>query len=385
MESKTPHIVVLGAGFSERAAQSKPMTPAQIQLARRRLWLGITNVGFWVLTTAVGLYWLSKGDTSGFDVPRLSLVLAAAVVVQAGFDFIGGAVLMPEPRPSMMTFLRCWSRGALVHTLVLAGVGLLSYASFWLTGGFGPAILLATVGLALGRRYLLRTVAGVSTREIPHHAGTILKADATDPAFTGGIVGLGRRARSLLPASWLASLPKEELAAESSRREWQMQNGLPVRAFLLILGWNLVGGFVGSLSIKLAERTTAEALFGHACWMTLWAFGGLLVLPACSRPAVFAADRASAEAGHDPRAWITRFPSLVGEDGSSISAVQTIFYPVPSASLRLRQFDQPLSGFVPGNLARSNLYYSWATLTLLGRAVHCNVGRPPLWVFPPSA
>ena len=41
--------------------------------------------------------------------------------------------------------------------------------------------------------------------------------------------------------------------------------------------------------------------------------------------------------------------------------------------------------FVAGNLARSNLYYSWASFTLLGRAVHCNVGRPSLWVFPPSA
>ena len=41
--------------------------------------------------------------------------------------------------------------------------------------------------------------------------------------------------------------------------------------------------------------------------------------------------------------------------------------------------------FVPGSLARSNLYYSWATLTLLGRAVHCNVRRPALWVFPPLA
>jgi hypothetical protein len=119
--------------------------------------------------------------------------------------------------------------------------------------------------------------------------------------------------------------------------------------------------------------------------MTLWAFGGLLVLPALSRAAVFAADRAAAEAGHNPRAWIEKFPSLVGEDGSARSAVQTIFYPIPSASMRLRQLEQPLPGFVPGNLARSNLYYSWATLTLLGRAVHCNVGRPALWVFPPSA
>ena len=55
------------------------------------------------------------------------------------------------------------------------------------------------------------------------------------------------------------------------------------------------------------------------------------------------------------------------------------------ATLRLRQLEKSLSGFVAGILARSNRYYSGATLTSLGRAVHCNVGRPALWVFPPSA
>ena len=35
--------------------------------------------------------------------------------------------------------------------------------------------------------------------------------------------------------------------------------------------------------------------------------------------------------------------------------------------------EKPAPRFVPGSLTRSNLYYSWATLTLLGRAVHCNV------------
>lgn len=361
------------------------MTPAQIELARRRLWLGITNVGFWVLLSAVGVLWLVYGDTRDFDVNRLGLIFGAAVAAQSVFDFIGGASLMPEPRPSMMTFLRSWSRGALVHTLVLAGVGLLSYASFRLTGGFCSSILLGTAGLAVGRRHLLRAVAGVSTQEISHAGAKILTARTTAPAFTGGIIGFGRRAQSLLPERWLENLPKPEFATESSRRQWQMKTGLPGRALLLVLGWNLLGGFLGSLALKLADRAPAEALLGYVCWMTLWAFGGLLLLPALSRQAVFAADRAAADSSCDPRHWIEKFPSLVGEDGSSASAVQTIFYPIPSAASRLRQLAQPLSGFIPGNLARSNLYYSWATLTLLGRAVHCNVGCPALWVFPPSA
>ena len=361
------------------------MTPEQQILARRRLWLGITNVGFWVLTSAVGLYWLCNCDVSGFNIYRLGFIFLAAVAAQSVFDFIGGAVMMPEPRPAMTKFIGGWRRGALVQTLVLTGVGFLSYASFQLSGGFCFAILIAMVCLGLGRRQLLHAVASVATAETPDAGKKLLTADVTDPAFTGGIVGFGRSAKSLLPERWLASLPSEELAAESRRRQWQMEHGLPARAFFLILGWNLLGGFVGSNLLQLAARKPAEALLGFACCMTLWAFVGLLVLPALSRKAIFAADRAAADSGLDPRSWIRRFPDFTGEDGNPSQNVQTIFYPIPSVALRLGQLEQPLSGFVPGNLARSNLYYSWATLTLLGRSVHCNVGRPTLWVFPPSA
>ena len=361
------------------------MTLAQKQLARRRLWLGIANVGFWVLAAGAGLYWLvdCRAVAPG---PRLLVAIGAgAIAAQAVFDFIGGVTLMPGPRPPAMTFLRGWSRGVLGHTLVLAGVGIVSAISLRLTGGFGAGIVLATAALALGRRHLLHVFGCVTTTELAHDGEKILTAAVSDPAFTGGIVGLGRRAKSLLPASWMDTLPKPELAAESSRRRWQIANALPGRAFMLILLWNVLGTFTGTQVFQLAERMPALALLGHACWMTLWAFAGLLVLPALSRKAVFAADGAAVDSGHDPRAWVTRFPDLVGEDGSPNAAVQTIFYPVPSTELRLRHLRQPPSGFVPGNLARSNLYYSWATFTLLGRAVHCNVGRPALWIFPPSA
>jgi hypothetical protein len=264
-------------------------------------------------------------------------------------------------------------------------VGLVTYTSVRLTGGFLLGIVLSTVGLAVSRSFLLRAIGGISTRARLHDRANCLVAENTSGAFTGGIFGFGRRARGVVPAHWLTALPREQLAAESSRRQWQIERGLPARAFLLVLGWNLVGASLGSLAFGLAVRPPAEALLGYACWMTIWAFGGLLLLPTLSRNAVFSADRAAADSGHDPRSWIAHFPDLVGEDGSPRSAVQAIFYPIPSVAQRLRRLDQPLPGTVLGNLARSNLYYSWATLTLLGRAVHCNVGQPALWVFPPSA
>ena len=362
------------------------MTPDQRRLARSRLWLGITNVGFWVLTAIVGLYWLGNGETISPGTGTVALVLAgAAIVVQAGFDFVGGWILVPGTRPNPIGFLQIWAPAVLGHTLVLVMVGIVSAMSLRITGGFGLGILLATGGLSLGRRHLLRIIGGVGTRELTQNSETIFVAAVDDPSFTGAIVGLGHTAKSLFPERWMDVLPESDLRVEWIRRRWQSANGLPGRAFMVILLWNLLGAFAGTRLFHLNHRTPTLALLGHACWMTLWTFASLLVLPIFSRKSVFAADRAVADLGHDPRGWIVLFPHLVGEDGSGNGVVQAIFYPVPSAARRLHQLELPYTDFVPGNLARSNLYYSWSSLTLLGRAVHCNVGRPALWVFPPSA
>ncbi len=361
------------------------MTPAQLQLSGRRLWLGITNVGLWVLAGGAGLCWLVINPTNEAGLPLLLAICAGVISAQAVFDFIGGVGLMPGPRPSEIAFLRGWSRGVLTHTLVLTAVGAINVLSFRLTGGFGAGLVLATLALALGRGALLRAVGGGEIRLQARDGKTLLTVAAKDPAFTGGIVGFGQHAESLLPANWLESLPETEIAAESSRRQWQIAKGLPVRALVLILTWNLLGTFIGTQILQLAARPPAAALLGHACWMTLWTFASLIVLPALSRGAVCAADRAAVDSGHDVRAWITRYADLVGEDGSPNTAVQNIFYPVPSVKQRLRQLVHPPSLLVFGNLARANLFYSWGAFTLLGRSVHCNVGRPVLWVFPPSA
>ncbi len=64
------------------------MTPAQIQLARRRLWLGIADVGFWVLAPCAGLWWLvmRRADAPS---PQLLFVVGVGVIAgQAVFDFI---------------------------------------------------------------------------------------------------------------------------------------------------------------------------------------------------------------------------------------------------------------------------------------------------------
>ncbi len=362
------------------------MTPVQTRLARRRLGLGIVNVGTWVLAATAGLWWLTTGADAPVGPHHAAVFVLAALGVQAIFDFVGGVLLMPPPRPGVAHFLRDWLRGVIGQTLVLTLIVALSWLSLRLSGGFVAGILAGTLGLALGRTGCLRLVGGVSFVRQPVNGGETLLAGAADPAFTGGAIGLGNRAVSLWPASWQWRVSADEQTAEESRRQWQAAGGLPLRTLGLVLAWNALGSALGTFLFHPVSHPPTTALLLHTCWMTLWTFGSLLMLPSLSRSAVFAADRAALDAGHDPRAWIARLPDLVGEDGGSGPLVQTIFYPVPSAKRRLGRLEaSPGPGFVPGNLARANLYYSWAGCTLLGRAVHCNVGRPSLWVFPPSA
>lgn len=359
------------------------MTPEQSDLARRRLWLGITNVGFWVLASVAGLCWLAVDRDAWARLP-FAAVAVGILGVQAVFDLVGGRVLMPAPRPGGPEFLRVWLRGVIVHSLMLAAVGAVGWASQRWTGGFCAGVAVSSGLLAFGRRFLHGAVTGAPMRhQVLEDGRTVLVSAVEDPGFTGGIVGFGRRALSVLPEGWSRRVPRAELAVELFRRRWQSVHGLPGRAFLLLLAWNLVGAWVGSLAFDLGLLAAGPALLGLACWMTLWTFLSLLVLPVLGRGTVLAADRAAADARLDPSGWIRLFPGITGEDGSGRAAVQNIFYPIPSADFRLRSLGQRRRGWVLGNLARGNLYHSIAGFTLLGRAVHCNVGRPALWVFPP--
>ena len=65
------------------------MTTDQVALARRRLGLGITNVGFWVLAATAVLGWLAWGR--GVSTSRVLPVFAlVSIAVQAIFDGVGG-------------------------------------------------------------------------------------------------------------------------------------------------------------------------------------------------------------------------------------------------------------------------------------------------------
>ncbi len=360
------------------------MTDAQIKIAKRRLTLGISNVGFWVLAALAGLVWLAPANVAPIGQTDLMQWMLVVVAVQAVFDWVGGAVLMPASSGGFKRFFPRWSRGVTVHTVLLFATGAVSVGSYQLSGSFCPGVAVCTLALFLFRRHVFRLVSGVRIRPASV-AGTPCRSAATqDPSFTGGVCGVRHGAMPLLPESWEERLSPAEMETVLQRRLWEIQHRLPARAFLFVMCWNLAGCGLGSVLLEMPGRALETALLLHCCWMTLWGFLGLLLLPTASRSAVFAADNAAVEKGCDAAAWIQKFPEITGEDGNAKTLLQRVFYPIPSARERLLNLGSSPALPVLGNVARTNLYLSLATLTLLGRCVHCNVGRPELWVFAPS-
>jgi hypothetical protein len=366
-------------------ADDRPcMTEDQIKTAKRRLFLGIANVGFWVFASTACLTCFAPIDAPPIAPYSPLKWMLCGVLLQALFDCLGGALFFPVAGDGSKRFFSRWSRGVLAHTALLSATGVLGYWSFRLSGGFGPGVAASSLFLLLWRRQILGLVAGVRSQPASLAGVDFWSANAWDPSFTGGICGVGKGAAILLPESWVSGLAGAELETVIQRRRWEVQNQIPARAFFSVVCWNLAGCIVGSWLLDLPGREPGSAVFLQSCWMTLWGFLGLLLLPTVSRRAVFAADQAAAAKGCDVAGWIRKFPDITGEDGNAGALIQRIFYPIPSAKERLHRLGKAPESLVLGNVARMNLFLSLATTTFLGRCVHCNVGRPELWIFAPT-
>jgi len=265
--------------------------------------------------------------------------------------------------------------------LVTTGLVLLTAArlgGFWLTL---PVYLGVSLLLVYAQLPLALTIGGL--RRAPEVDGAVVLGSPY-PHFTGGIVGLGK-GRLVVPQAWRETLSKEALELLLVRKKALIANGSRLSGVLSALLWNFVGfslayGAAGTLA-------NVAGLISFSLWSTLWAFLGVLVLPTLSRRGVFAGD-ALALAGGDDRTLLEKTIAELDKDQddeySRATGVETIFHPIPSAARRITKLGVPTATWGPWHTARVALYLSWANLSLLSRAVHCNIGRPEVWVFLPS-
>jgi len=360
--------------------------------ARSRLLVGITAVGTWVVIciaflAAGGASLLSDAEASaGMQAGLLFAVLGVYVLVSLPFDLLGGLVLPRRHGRAVAptgAYLAGLLRGVVVQVVVMAvAAALIVLAGS--AGGDGAGLAVAAgiaLVIALGRLPLARAVAALGQPVAMDDAAGTVTIAAADVGFTGGVTGLS--GRIAIPAAWRDALG-DGLQVELARRRSQAGASYWL-GIVVALAWT-VGGVALSMALPGGGAGDMSALVATGAWFTLWSFVGLLVLPSVSRPAVHAADAAAAAAfPHEQvAAVISSLDALQDDEPKRPDAVEAIFHPIPGAAGRIAALSAPPPGPRPWNVARTALPMSWCCLGLLGRAVHCNAGRPELWVLLPT-
>lgn len=363
--------------------------------ARSRLWLGISGVGTMVLIAVAGLLLDWPRRLVGMsDISALAWVLGAYVLVQLPFDLLGGYLLphrFGRRAPPMSRFAASWLRGVLLQVVVMLMSALLIVT---VGSAGGTAVGLASyaalmIALILVQGPLAQVVGGL--KEVEARERTVsLQSD--DEGFTGGIVGPPGADRILLPAHWQTDAEQSALPIAISRRKTIVASGARLRGLVWAVAWNLAGFVLSVELIPGANVSEVPGLLTLSLGMTLWSFLGLLLLPSLSRPAVLEADRATLDEAEWPKeqlqATIRSLDRLQDDEPDRPRWVERVFHPLPAVRSRLVALEQstPARRSVLGgwHTARNSLFLSWACLGFLSRIVHCNAGRPALWVLLPS-
>lgn len=368
-----------------------------ITYGRGRLLLGVSGVGTWVVLALLALIF----DAPSFIAEQTGMSLAPnagaiagiallALLVQSPFDLLGG-YLLPKSHArtdaSLASFVRSWLRGAIAYTLVAVIIGAGMLLASRAVGVFGIIAVgvLASLLLLIARTPFAMLLGGMRTAshtEANNEDDTRV-LDSPDVGFTGGIEGVFQARAQLLPKRWHDDLDDDTLALLLRRRREAVSSGLWHRGRLgaLVFIWAgiaLAASQVGSLA------GTAGGLLEFAAFFTLWSFLGLLILPTLSRRASRAIDANLINAGTSPEdiaALASSLDRMQDDEPDRPGWIEAVFHPIPNASSR-----ESLPGpapFAAWDIARTAAFLGIAGLSPLGRAVHCNCGRPSLWAYLP--
>jgi hypothetical protein len=382
--------------------------------ARSRLALGISGVGVSVVGALLLVLAPSLAASLAIEFARWLGVASSALSLRAAvgtavllaalhalllwpLDLLGGVTVVRRPQP-VVPWLLQWVRGVLAMLVIVALSASGLYAGYHLLGA--PGVVLASVVLQLvwfaAQGLLARAVGGVqlrstapSLRDAADRAGLdgvdVREVDVDDLAAVGGWIGL---ANTLwVPSRWLHDMPTPALIAQLVRRRITRSSGLRLRGVIGAISWNTIGVAWFALGAQVVPIIPSNVVL-FMSGMTLWSFLGVLLLPTPSRRAVFAVDRDAARAigGDDVMAAIRIIDAQQDDELERPRGVETIFHPVPSRGSREAALVRanPRAPRGAHHLTRLMLGASTSTLGLLGRAVHCNIGRPALWVVFPG-
>lgn len=363
----------------------------------------------YLLVSGLPLEWLPRSRSWGsVDLLGLLMLNGCLIAVMLPLDLMGGLLLPSRTKPNAIdagAFIRSWVRGVAVQASIFLATSLL----ILMMGRWGglPGAVFAVLGVAmilvafqlriakLTARLPVRgldssdckaavTLAVKRASDWGFESRPILVLEHDDTGFTGGVVGLPGRETIVVPAVLVNHLMPEQLAVTIARRLEAIQSGSRTRGMLLAFAW-VIAGFVISALLPGAGVASVGELAMTCMGFTIWTFLGLLTLPTLSRQASHAIDRrvvdqgASAEMLYETLRTLDR---LQDDEPKRSALIETIFHPVPSLENRRNESGDGIP--IAWHAARMTLFVSWACMGMLVRAVHCNVGRPELWVMLPS-
>jgi hypothetical protein len=379
------------------------------------LWLGISGVGsivvistFLLISGVPARLLPSTSNWKAADVTSLLTVIGCWVAVMVPLDLLGGFLLPNRSRPGTVKvtrFLSQWIRGVFVQAaafllfslfvLVLgrwlglmgAAIGVFCIAVLLIAFQLHVARLVAKLPMLVGgQRAELAAIDSAVKRvsELGYKPRPILVLKHHDTGFTGGIVGLPGMESIIIPSCALNALNADQLTAMVARRLEAIQSGARTRGVLFSLCW-VTFGFVVSASLPNARVISVAGLAMTACGFTIWTFLGLLILPTLSRQSAYAIDRKVVQQGvlsGSLQEAVQTMDQMQDDEPSRSKFIEAIFHPVPSAANRGLESKSTFP--IAWHAARMTLFVSWACTGMLVRAVHCNAGRPELWVMLPT-
>lgn len=391
-------------GQGTSSTDSSPHSAGAPGYGRARLWLGISAVGTFVTLTTLGLLLGLPGqiqqhiDSTIWGQARglLGFVLIYAAI-QLPFDLLGGYLLPKRFGRSHQQFPRyllSLARGVTAHAAIL----FLTAMAIMLAGRWGGIVGTVVAGLLISLLLLRRCVTiakliaplqltPIDRTSVETSGGLpIAVVQSSDEGFTGAVVGVLRPRLHIVPGRWREVLGAEGFGVAMSRRLLAVKTGSWRRGRVVAVLFTLTGLAIAAWLVGSTRLGTAGGTIEFSLWFTLWSFVGLLMLPTLNRRGVIEIDECAKIEGHSPATLRTTTRLLDDlQDGERIrpALIETIFHPIPSVQNRL---DGPRAKGRIGywDAARSSVYLSLAGLGLLGRAVHCNCGRPALWVFLPT-
>jgi hypothetical protein len=399
------------APFAAAASASRPSS--SLSFARRRLRLGISGVGSSVLfalalTVAVWRDWLPidagwrvTGGEAGEPLSAFALTLMVFwlhALLLLPVEHAGGRRAVRHV-PGVGAWFGAWLRGALVLSLLAAAsVAVVVAAGF--AGGTRAAVM-ATAGLAL----LLLSAQGVVARLVSRlrlqppsreladearqagiDAADVRVVAADDEAFVGGWVG-ALRPKLWIPLRWTDNDVRALRIVQWQRRAAQRRSGARMRGWWAAVLWPTLALWL-TMSLVPFGWNDARLWLVLPAASTLWSFVAVLLLPSRSRPAVYHADAEAARVlGVDTTARaMAQLDAWQDDEPERSELVETIFHPVPAVGNRQRRLREDVAAPNLGGhqQTRLTLLSSLVTGSMLGRAVHCNIGRPSLWVVYPG-